>query len=446
VVAVAALAHPLSAQEDTTRSAAERLEQLEQRVKVLSRLREIEADSLKQAAQGRSSTSIGSDGFVFRSADGAFRLRLSGYVQADGRFFLDDAAGAFTNTLFIRRARPVVEATVFKYFDFRLVPDFGQGAATLYDAYFEARLRPALAIRAGKFKPPIGLERLESATDIRFVERGFPTNLVPNRDVGFQVGGELAKGVVSYAVGVFNGVADLGNGDGDSNDAKDVAARLFIVPFASRGKNAPVDLGFGVGSSVGNEHGTITAPNTSGLRTPGQATFFKYRTGTTAAAAVIEDGRRTRLAPQAYLYRGGFGLLAEYSESKHTVRRDDVVEKIPHSAWQVLGSFLLTGEKASFKSVAPKKPLDPSKGTWGALELVFRYQETKVDASAFPAFADPAASAERARAWGAGLNWYLAKGFKIVLDYDHTTFKGGAPDGGDRPTEKFLSTRFQTAF
>ena len=40
------------------------------------------------------------------------------------------------------------------------------------------------SLTAGKFKVPVGLERLESATDIRFIERGFPTSLVPNRDLG----------------------------------------------------------------------------------------------------------------------------------------------------------------------------------------------------------------------------------------------------------------------
>jgi len=434
------------AAQDTTRSTTERIEELEQQIRILARLREIELDSAVQAARGRPTVNTSGDGFFFRSADGNWRLRIGGYIQADARFYAGDDAGVLTNTFGIRRARPLVEGTVFKYFDFRILPDFGAGAPSLYEAYLEARLSRALAIRAGKYKPPVGLERLQSATDLRFVERGFPTNLAPNRDVGLQIGGEVAGGTVSYQAGIFNGVPDLGFGDADANDAKDLAGRIFFAPFARQGRAAPVDLGFGVSGSIGNERGTIAAPQTSNLRTPGQAVFFRYRTGATAAAAVVADGRRTRLAPQAYLYRGSLGLLTEYTSNHHTVRRDSVVETIPHQGWQVAASFFLTGEKATYRSVTPKQVFDPKAGTWGAVELAVRVQETSVGDAAFPFLADPATAASRAKAWSLGINWHFAKNVKLMVDYEHTTFTGGAANGANRPVETFVVTRFQTAF
>ena len=323
-------------------------------------------------------------GFQLKSADGNFILKLRGYIQADGRFYPGDDLGILINTFGLRRARPLVEGTVYKYFDFRIMPDFGAGTPSLYEAYLEARISKAFALRAGKFKPPIGLERLQSATDLRFIERGFPTNLAPNRDVGLQIGGEFAGGTVTYQAGIFNGVPDLGFGDADANDAKDLAGRLFVTPFARQGRAAPVDLGFGISGSTGNERGNILVPQTSSLRTPGQAIFFRYRIGTTAAAATIADGRRTRLAPQAFLYRGSLGLIAEYTSNHHTVRRDSVVASIPHQGWQVAGSFFLTGEKAGFRTVTPKKVFDPRTGAWGAFEVAVRVQQTSVGDAVFP--------------------------------------------------------------
>jgi phosphate-selective porin len=44
-----------------------------------------------------------------------------------------------------------------------------------------------------------------------------------------------------------------------------------------------------------------------------------------------------------------------------------------------------------------------------------------------------------------GVNWYLAKGIKTVLDYEHTTFTGGAGTG-DREAENFMVTRIQYSF
>jgi phosphate-selective porin OprO/OprP len=164
------------------------------------------------AARQQPTVGAGREGFVIKSADGAFQLKLRAYVQADGRFFPGGAATLGTSTFFLRRARSVTDVTLWKYFALRLTPDFGQGRVVLFDAYLDFRPATQFGLRAGKTKPPIGLERLQSATDLRFVERGLPTDLVPNRDVGLQAFGDLAGGQLSYAIGVFNGVADLGNG------------------------------------------------------------------------------------------------------------------------------------------------------------------------------------------------------------------------------------------
>ena len=67
------------------------------------------------------------------------------------------------------------------------MPDFGNGQATIFDAYLDAKFSTAFKVRFGKGKPPVGLERLQSATDIEFVERSLANDLVPNRDLGIQV-------------------------------------------------------------------------------------------------------------------------------------------------------------------------------------------------------------------------------------------------------------------
>lgn len=387
----------------------------------------------------------GPDGFFWRSPDGRWRIRVGGYLQADQRYYLDDRLDAGVDGFLIRRARPIVEGTVSRYFDFRIMPDFGTGQPTIYEAYVEARLIPAFALRAGKYKPPVGLERLQSATDLRFVERGFPTNIAPNRDVGFQASGELGGGVLAYALGVFNGVVDLGFGDVDASDAKELASRVFITPFGRRGRTAPAELGFGISATLGNERGSAGVPGTSTLRTPGQLTAFRYRSNGTIPGTVVADGRRSRVSPQAYVFSGPVGLLAEYIESRHEVRRDSVAGAFRHHAYQMAFSVFLTGEQASYRSVQPTRPFDPASGGWGALELAARMQGTGVEDGAFPVFADPTTSARRIRAWGVGVNWHFARNIKLMVDYERATFRGGATSG-DRPPEHFLATRFQTAF
>ena len=361
-VVIAATAGRAAAQQDTTardsvpQTVEERLGQLDQEVRVLKRLREIAADSTAAANKDKPAATAGKDGFSIKSADGKYAVRLKGLLQIDGRFFPSDAANPVVNTFFLRRARPILEATVGKYFEFRVQPDFGQGTTVLFDAYSDIKLDPAFFVRAGKFKPPVGLERLQGASDIVFVERGLPTNLVPNRDVGLQFAGDVKGGAVSYAVGVFNGVVDLGNGDGDTGDAKDFDARLFFQPFRTGSLQG---LGFGAGGSTGIERGTAAAPALASYRTPGQQTFFRYRSdAANAANTAFANGRRNRLTPQAYFYTGPLGLLGEYNISWQEVTRGTTTAKLQHTGWQAVGTFLVSGDKATFKSVTPKKPFD----------------------------------------------------------------------------------------
>ncbi|MBA3445527.1 MAG: hypothetical protein H0T58_11840, partial [Gemmatimonadales bacterium] len=318
-----------------------RVDDLDQQIRVLQRLRELAADSATAAAKDKvTSTASAKDGFSLKSADGRYTLRFRGYFQSDGRLFPATEAVGGVDNLMIRRARPIVEATVGRYFDFRLMPDFGGASPTIFDAYWEGKFVPQFTIRAGKFKPPVGLERLQSATDIAFAERGLPTNLVPTRDVGLQVAGDVSEGLFAYQVGVFNGVPDLANGGDDLSNAKDFAGRVFVHPFKA-GKLR--GLGVGFAGSTGFERGSTATPGLPSYRTPGQQTFFRYNTSsTTPANTIFANGKRTRLSPQGYYYTGSLGLIGEYVISRNEVTRAGATAELEHTAWQAIGSFFLT--------------------------------------------------------------------------------------------------------
>jgi len=422
-------------------SVEQRLDSLEHQLKTLERQRDSAA-----ATKSQGTVSAGKEGFVIRSGDGKYQLRLHGIVQPAARFYFDDQANLGADELLLRRARPIFDAAIADIFDFRLQIDFAGGATTLYDAYLDLKLSPGVVFRTGKFKPPIGLERLQATNDIVFIERGLPTNLVPTRDLGLQLGGVLGGGRVAYQVGIFDGTPDLTLADGDLSDAKDGAARVFFQPFI---KGALQGLGLGVGGSTGIERGTVSSSTTSaGLpsyRSPGQLVVFRYRNDGTVAGTAIANGRRSRLTPQGYFYLGSFGLLGEYNFSWQEVTQAATTAKLMHSAWQLSGSFFLTGEKASFRSAAPRKSFDPEAHTWGALEIVARYGDLKIDNATFPTFANPASSIRREQAFGMGLNWYFLRAVKWSLDYERTSFTGGAALG-DRETENALQTQFQLAF
>jgi phosphate-selective porin OprO/OprP len=379
--------------------------------------------------------SAGSEGFSLESADGDYRLRVGGYVQGDGRFFASDADKLGVDTFVLRRARPQLQGTLAKRFDFYFMSDFGGGLAVVQDAYVDARFSPLLRLRVGKFKPPVGLERLQSGHNMLFIERAAPTLLVPNRDIGIQLAGDAGAGVFTYAVSLQNGTIDGGSSDGDTNDGKELAARVFVQPFKKQ-KGTLSGLGVGVSGTVGKQEGSALPT----YRSTGQLAIFSYLSG------VAFDGTRRRLSPQGYYYVGPFGLLAEYVVSSTRLSKGGVSGGLSNEAWQVAASYVLTGEKSAFTPLKPAKPFDPSKGQWGAFEVAARVHQLKVDPDTFDlGFADIGKSVRRGSAWTVGLNWYLNDNLKYVVNYGQTAFEGGAASG-DRQTEKTLLVRAQVRF
>jgi phosphate-selective porin OprO and OprP len=381
------------------------------------------------------------NGFTLQSETGDFVLKLTGYGQTDGRFALGDTANLVTDQFVVRRARPVVTATVAKYFDLFLMPDFGLGTATLFDAYVDVHFTNKLRFRAGKLKTPFGIERLQSAQSLLFVERALPSNLVPNRDVGLQVHGELAGGAVGYQLAALNGLADGGSSDTDTNDSKDLAGRVFLQPWRTKGSSPLRGLGFGISGTTGTANGALR-----GYGSVSQVGIFSYATTVTAS------GTRHRWSPQASLFVGPVGVLAEYVAVRHEVQKIETgkpttTARLHNSAWSVTGSWLVTGEDATYGTVKPKNFFVPSARTWGALQLVARFNRLRVDDATFTGgYADPTRSVRQATAWGAGLNWIWNQNLKYVLAYEQTRFQGGAAGGADRPTEKSVQTRLQLSF
>ncbi len=360
-----------------------------------------------------------------------------------GGYFVNAPDSYGNSTFLARRVRPILEGTLSDHFDFRIMPDFGNGSTTLVDAYADFKVFPELNFRIGKFKPPVGLERLRNINHIGFVELAAPSSLVPNRDLGIQVSGAISKGLINYALGVFNGVADAASADADLNDGKEIAGRIFVQPFINTEIEPLKGLGLGVAGTYGKTQGTTSSPSVPTYKTAGQYTAFRYTNS--ATNVTIADGKQYRIVPQLYYSWGPFGLLGEYVRSTQKVDNNAASQTFTHQAWQAAASYVLTGEKASFGGFKPKKPFNLKKGGTGAVELAARYHELKIDDDVFPTYANRLTSVSQARSFGGGINWYLNDNVKLVTDFDYTKFDDGATLG-DRDGEYLVGSRVQLAF
>ena len=377
------------------------------------------------------------DGFYIQSANGDYRVQFGGLAHLDGRFALEDAAETVNDTFVVRRLRSSLRARLARHFEFFVNPDFGLGTLVVQDAYVDTVFSPAFRLRIGKAKSPFGFERLQVVGNMLFFERASPTAIAPNRDVGVQVLGDTLGGRLSYLGGVVNGVSDGSSADIDNGDGKDFVGRIVVKPFATH-KGSPLqELMLGISASAGSQTGLLALPayRTVSLQQP----YFAY-------LGAQADGVRTRYSPNAAYYYKAFGGWFEYVRSELPVRKGEVVEDIAHDAWQIAGSFMVTGEHPSDGSgpVRPRANFDFGHGHYGAVQIAARYHALTVDEEAFElGFAAPGSS-RTAKAWTVGANWYLTPNFRYVFNFERTVFDDSTV--GARPPENALVFRTQVYF
>jgi phosphate-selective porin OprO and OprP len=382
------------------------------------------------------------NGFFLSSKDGVYTLRITGQIQADLRDFLNDRDQTDISSFLVRRARLGIEATVFQYFEFRLLPDFGQSTPgvtytpTIQDAYINVHYLDAIQFAAGKLKEPVSYEQLIQDRFVPTVERSLIDQLVPARDVGFMVHGyNLLGNKLDYALGVFNGEI---NGNADTNGFKDIAWRVAVRPLNFEELPAAVHLiQVGISGTTGVE---IEPMNPAVLRTPLTVPFLTFNSG------VLADGLRNRWSPELSYFYESLGFAAQlYYETQQmspsAALSAKTIVTVPFNGYYVMATYLLTGEKRTeySRAVVPLRPFEPwrpfvSPGAW---ELVLRYSRLDVGRDVFapgPAqLADPTKNADRASELTVGYNWYLNAWVRMQFNWETAWFATPVPLGGNTP-------------
>ncbi len=422
--------------QDPSKAALEqRVEELEQELELVKRKLEVDAET-QAGKPAPAVVGAGTDGFFIKSADSAYQVKIRGYTQLDSRWFSHSDTTTLPDSFYFRRVRPIVEGTLAGFVDFRIMPDFANSTLVLQDAYANLRFAPELQLQAGKFKSPFGLERLESATNLWFVERALPTLLAPNRDLGVMLQGGVREGLISYQLAFLNGNNDTTTTDSDVGDDKDFVARLFVHPFQETSIEALQGLGVGFATTYGRPQGS---PAT--IQSIGRQTLFAFQTGVTL------QGERARYSPQAYWYWGPFAMLGEYVINSTGFQQGATTLRARASSWQIAAACVLTGENTSWRGVIPSRPFNIAAGDFGAFEVAARYSTLRLDSDLFTnnTFINAALYPESTKEWAFGVNWYLNRFIKVVLNYEHTEFSN-ADGNSNIPSEGALLTRLQLAY
>ena len=433
-------------------------------------------------------------GFIIKSTDGKSRMMLTGYLNLDSRSYFNEEpyivaatpAEAATpdvtrdydverqadylpyltgykrnpyrnkNAFLLRRVRLIAQGDFSRIVEFRIMGAWDEGSTSLFDAYLDFNLRPWFKLRVGKYKSPIGLERLQSATALAFIERGLPTSLAPNRDVGVMIFGNLYKKTICYNIALLNGSVDNGNENNDIDNNKEIVIRFFAHPFKLTNHKLFKELGIGIAGTHGSKEGKLEDEYLPSYPMPAQdRNFFTYYSDSTdPLQSTVANGEQTRIYPQMYYYYGRFGMLAEWVKSEQRVSRlrennlntnesctvlsyqydyycrDHAM--ITNTAWQIAVSFLLTNDRASYEGIIPASPFIPGGSGWGAFEIKVRYGETVIDrdafghsesgGDAFTKFVNPSDTPSRAKAWTVGFNWIFNRHFRLMVDFSKMSF------------------------
>jgi phosphate-selective porin OprO/OprP len=477
-------AAPASSQDTTIQELKNEVQALSQKVDDLEDQQDKDEKSTHaQQFKNAATVTASSKGFQIQSADHQFDLNLKGLLQADDREYLtpNNNGASPGDGLYLRRARIIFDGTLLGAFAFRIEPEFGSrtgGAggtssttATLATADVNVNYWEPLQFLVGRFKGPVGYERSQLVANNIWIENGLTQNLTSQYTEGFLAHGDIDENVLSYGAGVFEDVRDNANTDIQSmiDNNYSFEGDLYVNPFKKSDIKALQGLGAGVAGSIGNrgDVGTASTASLASYYTPGQISLLTYNTKAAATQTVTEseDGPAYRLTPVIYYYNGPFGGYADYAVSSIRALRSvtgtgagigNRTATFQNDAWQVVGSYVLTGEDASYENgVQPKHNFSLHDGTWGALQLVARYGELTLDNNYFTS---SGASTSVGGAFasqgprtttniGVGLNWYLNSNVKAQFQYDYDGYTGGIwPVNTENADPNSFLTQLQIAF
>ena len=153
---------------------------------------------------------------------------------------------------------------------------------------------------------------------------------------------------------------------------------------------------------------------------------MKHSGETMLSVSDLNVGKRLRLAAGIYTYYDSSSLKFTYLKNDYELTNENATGT--SSAWSVLFSYLLTGEKekyesAYFQKIKPHQNFSQGKG--GAWQLVMRYSQWQASTILVQAARQSPGSivaADKANAFSIGINWILTPNARINTSWIRTKF------------------------
>jgi phosphate-selective porin OprO and OprP len=390
----------------------------------------IEGAERAASREGQASVSLDDRGLKVRTNDGNFDMKIGGRIHADMLYmqaqsklgnFLGRDYDHYNNTGF-RRVRLYSEGTVFENFFYKTQFDFSDAAVSLKGVYMGMKDIPYIGqVRLGQFKEPMGLERLTSSNNITFMERALPNILAPGWQWGAEVSNNWFDRRVTAATGLFkNSDNDSGNLNSADSNEWNWTSRVTALPLYGEDGKQLIHLGASYSFRIPDSH-RIDFDAVPEMRT--NEDFVNTRN--------FGADTENRIGAEAAFVYGPFSLQAELLQSIVDLRNNNNAKNAYFYGMYGFASYFLTGESrdynrssGDFGAVTPKENFSLKDKTWGAWEIAARYSYLDLDDN------KAEISGGILNNMTLGINWYLNRNLRAMLNYVHTNRNGvGYADG-----------------
>jgi phosphate-selective porin OprO/OprP len=498
------LAARLQALEDAQSSAVERASADRTRLSTL----EQSYNSAVWAFDNGRATFASGDGRFSLAIRGRFQFDYAGFSQDSTHPAGFAGPTDLSSGAVVRRAYFGIEGKAYSDFSYELrfnaggsdggsfgaggVPSAGEGDPLLNKAVISYTGIPTWHLNVGILEPVLMMEGTTSSANLMFLERPDFENMAADTfgagdsrrgvEIGWAktdafwagdnvtVTAAFTGGKTGSAAnhGSASGLAVPGSGDENSQVLGRVSDRIYSDGISNISLGASFGRVLNSGSN-GNPNGgsqTINLRDRPEIRVDGTRLI-----GTGGIAAKTADMWAVDLQGNfENFYLGGeyaqFTLDRQCGTVGAAVGCTTATTVADHPTfwgWAIEGSWILTGETKSytpsalnnevggFQGPIPSRPFSMSGGSWGAWELVARYTDTNLNwnpgqvAIAGTQLAGVLGGEERIVSLG--VNWYLNRNIRIMLDDNIVSVSKGTALLPDRDSQDFnvIGLRFQYA-
>ncbi|MDP2561699.1 OprO/OprP family phosphate-selective porin [Psychrobium sp. 1_MG-2023] len=363
-------------------------------------------------------------GLEVSTYDGQYAFELTGRMMFDMTSFEEDK-NKLGNDSSIRRAFLGVEGKFDYNWGYELTVDFSGGEADLKDAYISYSGQNGWLWKFGHTKEPFSLEELTSSKYITFIERAMLNEFAPGRSLGINASTYGSNWTVAASI---NTQAWDDDPDDEGDEGWATTMRSTYAPWHT--DTQALHFGIGLSHRVTDDERKVKFNS----RPETKNTDIKFlNTGSIKKVEKI-----SRLGLETAWVEGAFSAQAEFIMADLTRQSQD---NLSFSGWYATASWMITGESKDYKfrkgSFGRLKPYSPN----GAWEVAVRHSSLDLN--------DLDITGGEGYISTIGINWYITKQMRAMLNYAMVDNDEYANDDGDvLPSDdpRYVQLRLQLDF